>query len=80
MTTAEIVHEIEKLPSEQKTEVLSAMLRARAKSGQLSAAELVALADRMVATSDPEEADRLKAEILAGFYGAEVAATIGSRP
>ena len=27
-----------------------------------------ALADQMVATKDPEEADRLEKEILAGFY------------
>ena len=36
---------------------------------QLSPHELVALADQMVATKDSEDADRLKKEILAGFYG-----------
>ena len=69
MTAAEIVREIERLPSEQKAEVLNALLRSPTKSGKLSPDELVALADRMIASNDPEEADRLEAEILAGFYG-----------
>ncbi len=45
------------------------LLRSQAKNSKLSAEELVALADQMVAARDPEEADRLEAKILAGFYG-----------
>ncbi len=69
MTTAEIVREIERLPSDEKAEVLSALLRSPTTRARLSPDELVALADRMVAADDPQEADRLEAEILAGFYG-----------
>jgi len=49
--------------------VLGALLRSQENKGVLSSDELVALADRMVATKDPEEADRLEKEIIAGFYG-----------
>ena len=53
-----------------KAHVLSALLQSQKNKGMLSPAELVALADRMVATKDPEEADRIEQEIIAGFYGA----------
>ena len=69
VTTAEIVREIERLPSNEKAEVLSALLRSQAKNSKLSPEEMVALADQMVAAQDPEEADRLEARILSGFYG-----------
>ena len=69
MTTSQIIDEIERLPSKEKAEVLTALLRSRTMKRQLSPDELVALADQMVATKDPEEADRLEREILAGFYG-----------
>ena len=69
MTATQIIEQIQRLPSKQKAEVLSALLRAQKNKGVLSPDELVALADRMVATEDPEEADRLEKEIIAGFYG-----------
>ena len=69
MTTSQIIDEIERLPSKEKAEVLTALLRSRTMKRQLSPDELVALADQMVATKDPEEANRLEKEILAGFYG-----------
>ena len=69
MTAGEIIREIERLPSDQKAEVLSALLRSHANNSKLSPDELVALADQMVAAKDPKEADRLETEILAGFYG-----------
>ncbi len=69
MTTSQIIEEIERLPSKEKAEVLTALLRSRTMKRQLSPDELVTLADQMVATKDPEEADRLEKEILAGFYG-----------
>ena len=69
MTTSEIIDEIERLPSNEKAQVLNALLRSQTEKGMLSPDELVALADQMVATKDPEEADRLQKQILAGFYG-----------
>ena len=69
MTASQIIEQIERLPSEEKAEVLTALLRSQTTKRQLSPDELVALADQMVSTKDPEEADRLKKEILAGFYG-----------
>lgn len=69
MTAGEIIREIEQLPSQEKAEVLSVLLRSQTKKSRLSPDELVALADQMVAARDPAEADRLEAEILAGFYG-----------
>ena len=69
MTAGEIIRQIEQLPSIEKAEVLSALLRSQTKDSKLSPAELVALADQMIGTQDPAEADRLEARILAGFYG-----------
>jgi hypothetical protein len=68
VSAGEIIREIERLSSGEKAEVLSALLRSQPDKSKLSPDELVALADRMVAAKDPE-ADRLEAEILAGFYG-----------
>lgn len=69
MSAAEIIREIEQLPSKEKAEVLRVLLRSQPKKSKLSPDELVALADQMIAAQDPEEADRLEAKILAGFYG-----------
>ena len=69
VTAQQIIDEIKRLPSKEKAEVLSALLRSRANKRQLSPDELVALADRMVAAKDPAEADRLEQQIIAGFYG-----------
>ena len=69
MTAVEIIREIERLPAGEKPQVLSVLLRSQAKNSKLSPEELVALADQMLAAQDPEEADRLEARILSGFYG-----------
>lgn len=69
VTTSQIIEEIKRLSSNEKAEVLTALLRSQTTKRQLSGDELVALADRMVDTKAPEEADRLEKEILAGFYG-----------
>jgi len=69
VTASQIIEEIKRLPSREKAEVLSALLRSQARKRKLSPEELVALADQMVGTNDPEEANRLEKEILAGFYG-----------
>lgn len=68
MSAGEIIREIEWLSSAER-EVLRALLRSQPDKSKLSPDELVALADQMVAAEDPAEADRLKAKILAGFYG-----------
>jgi ABC-type ATPase with predicted acetyltransferase domain len=68
VTATQIIQEIKRLPSKEKAEVLIALLRSQT-TRQLSPDELVVLADQMVATNDPEEADRLEKQILAGFYG-----------
>jgi hypothetical protein len=69
VTANQIIDEIKQLPSKEKAEVLSALFRSQTNKGMLSPDELVALADQMVATKNPEEADRLEKKILAGFYG-----------
>jgi len=69
VTASQIIEEIKRLPWREKAEVLSALLRSQARKRKLSPEELVALADQMVGTNDPEEANRLEKEILAGFYG-----------
>jgi hypothetical protein len=40
-----------------------------AKNARLSPDELVALAERMVASTDPQEVEKLKKEMERGFYG-----------
>jgi hypothetical protein len=69
VTASQIIEEIKRLPSKEKVEILTALLRSQTSKRQLSPDELVALADQMVATKNPEEADRLEKEILVGFYG-----------
>jgi hypothetical protein len=69
VSAGEIIREIERLSSEEKAEVLSALLRSQPNKSKLSPDQLVALADQMVAAKDPADADRLEAKILAGFYG-----------
>ena len=69
VTAGEIIQEIERLPSNEKAEVLSVLLRSQARNSRLSPDELVALADQIIAAQNPEEADRLEAQILSGFYG-----------
>lgn len=69
VTAGEIIQEIERLPSNEKAEVLSVLLRSQPKNSRLPPDELITLADQMVAAQDPAEADRLEAKILSGFYG-----------
>jgi hypothetical protein len=69
VTATDIIEEIKRLPSKERAEVLIALLRSQTTKRQLSPDELVALADQMVDAKDPEEADRLEKQILAGFYG-----------
>ena len=69
MSAGKIIREIERLSSEEKAEVLSALLRSQPNKSKLSPDELVALADQMVAAKDPAEADRIEAKILQENWG-----------
>jgi hypothetical protein len=71
VTASGVIEEIERLPSNEKAQVLNALLRSQTEKGMLSPDELVALADQMVATKDPEEADRLQNKFLRAFTGGE---------
>jgi hypothetical protein len=71
VTASQIIEEIERLPSKEKAEVLTALLRSQTTKRQLSPDELVALADQMVATKDPEEAIDWKKKFLRAFTAAE---------
>ncbi len=68
MTATEIIREIDGLPPSERLEVVR-YARQLDTAGQLSGAELGALAQRMVDAQNPAEAARLKAEIIKGFYG-----------
>lgn len=67
MNAVQIIEEIKRLPEEERNRVIEF---ARSADGSLlSPEELGRLANRMVETNDPVEADRLKEEIVRGFYG-----------
>lgn len=70
MTGAEIIEEIKRLPSEERAKVL-AFTRSVADNSPLSPEALGELANRMVETRDPAEAERLKEKIVRGFYGGD---------
>jgi hypothetical protein len=69
VTAQQIIDEVNRLPANDKAEVLRAILHSTMRKRQLSGEELEALAERMLAAEDPAEADRLEKEIIAGFYG-----------
>ena len=68
MTASQIIHEIEALPPEEQAKVVRFAYRLDAER-QLTGAELSALAERMVAATDPAEAMLLRETITRGFYG-----------
>ena len=70
MTAPEVIEEIKRLPRPERVKVIE-FARSEADPDQLSAAELVELARRMVEAPTEEEADRLQAELKRGFYGNE---------
>jgi hypothetical protein len=70
MTGVEVIEEIKRLPKEERTKVIE-FTRQLAENRPLTPEELGALAKQMVETKDPEEADRLQAKIVRGFYGGE---------
>lgn len=70
MTATEIIREMDALPP---TELAAVVRHAKKldKRRPLSGAELTELAQRMVSSSDPAEADRLQEALVKGFYGEE---------
>ncbi len=70
MTATAVIEEIEQLPPEEQSRVIQ-FVNELARKRQLTGKELGDLARQMVETKDPAEADRLKEEIVRGFYGGE---------
>lgn len=70
MTAAQIIEEIKRLPQNERSRVIE-FARHAEEIRQLSGEELGELARRMVEAKDPAEADRLKDEIVRGFYGGQ---------
>jgi hypothetical protein len=69
MTAVEIIEEIKRLPKVEQSRVIE--FARNAGTRRLTGDELGALAKQMVDAKDPAEADRLKEEIVRGFYGDE---------
>ena len=70
MNARQIIEQISSLPPEEQAKVVRFAYSLDAER-RLSGPELSALASRMVATDDPAEAARLRAEITRGFYGSQ---------
>lgn len=68
MTTKQIIEEIKHLPPHEQAEVIRFAYRLDAER-KLSGHELSALAERMVATTDPAEQALVRETIAHGFYG-----------
>ena len=68
MTASQIIHEIEALPPEEQEKVVRFAYRLDAER-RLTGAELSALAERMVVSTDPVETTMLRETITRGFYG-----------
>ena len=70
MTATAVIDEIKHLPREEQSRVIR-FVNELARQRQLSGEELGVLAKQMVEAKDPAEAERLKEEIVRGFYGDE---------
>ena len=70
MTAIEIIEEIKRLPEAEQNRVIQ-FARNADENRQLSPDDLGKLARQMVEAKTPVEADRLKEEIVRGFYGGE---------
>jgi hypothetical protein len=68
MTASQIIDEIGNLPPEEQAKVVRFAYQLDAER-QLTGAELSALAERMVASTDPAQIAMLRDEIVRGFYG-----------
>ncbi len=70
MTGVEVIEEIKRLPKSEQAKVL-ALAREAAQNQRLTPTDLGELTRQMVETTDPAEAERLKHEIVRGFYGCD---------
>lgn len=70
MTVGQILHEINCCPPAEQEKAVNSARKLPAKK-PLSCTELTALAQRMVDATDPATAQRLKADLVKGFYGNE---------
>jgi len=68
MSAVDIIEQIRRLPEDEREKV-KRFVRENLEPGQLSGEELGELSRRMVEAKDPAEAERLKLEIIRGFYG-----------
>ena len=68
MTAAKVIEEIDDLPPDEQAKVIEHAFDL-AEHRQLSGEELGRLAQQMVDSNDPQEIERLKSEIMRGFYG-----------
>jgi hypothetical protein len=68
MSAVEVIEQIRQLPDDEQEKV-KRFVRENLEPGQLPADELGELTREMVETKDPKEAERLKQEIVRGFYG-----------
>jgi hypothetical protein len=70
MTATAVIEEIKHLPRAEQSRVIQ-FVNELARSRQLTGEELGDLAKQMVEAKDPAEANRLREEIVRGFYGGE---------
>jgi tRNA(Ile) lysidine synthetase-like protein len=68
MTAAKLIEEMDSLPPDEQAKVIQHAFEL-AHQRQLSADELVELAERLAASSDPAEIIRLRSAMTRGFYG-----------
>jgi hypothetical protein len=68
VTAAKIIDDIKHLPEDEQAVVIE-FVHELELSRQLSGSQLAELAERMVASKDPSEVQKLKEEITRGFYG-----------
>ena len=72
MNAAAIIDEINQLPRDEREEVVRLVSELKLREERRwSPEKLEEYEKRMVETTDPDEAERLKREIVAGFYGDE---------
>lgn len=68
MTATSVIEEIKHLPRSEQSQVIQFAFEL-ARERQLSGKALAELVQQMADARDPNEAERLKAEIVRGFYG-----------
>jgi len=68
MTADQIIQDIKLLPRDEQSRVVQFAVEL-ARSRQLSAEDLVVIAQQMLETNDPEQKKRLEDKLTRGFYG-----------